>query len=158
MRHEAEAERATEAMTAEAQRQIGLQYDTGSAQDLKTLGMIAASIAGAAFIASAEHQWRSVLGVPVWVVPLLLLVLAEGLFVMSIWQEAFQRGPDVPDLYRTFSGTMIEMKARILRELVEAIEHNRALLPPKQRWYAAGMWSLFLSVITAALALLAGVR
>jgi hypothetical protein len=91
---------------------------------------------------------------------LVLLVGAEAAFLMSIWQQPFQRGPDLPDLYRTGAAglTMIELKGQVLRELVEAIEHNRDLLPPKHRWYAGGMWSLFLAVVTLALALVAGVR
>jgi len=48
LRHGDEVERATDALTAEAQRQIVLQYETADAQDIKTLGMVAASIATAA--------------------------------------------------------------------------------------------------------------
>ncbi len=148
LRHQDEVERATDLLIAEAQRQIGLQYETADAQDIKTLGMIAAAIAGAAFVASAQHHWREV-----WGGPIVLVVLAIGALVWSLWQESFQRGPQVPLLYRTFSGTMIEAKGRILRELVEAIEHNRDLLPPKARRYAAGCWLLAFAVATAAIAI-----
>ncbi len=150
--HEGEVERATDALTAEAGRQITLQYESADAQDLKTLGMMAASIAGAAFVANAEHQWRSLWAVPSWILPLLLLAVAVGAFVMSLWHQPFQRGPSVPLLYRTFSGTMMEAKGRVLRELVEALEHNRALLRPKARWYKAGCWLLAAAVVAAAVA------
>jgi hypothetical protein len=153
LQHGAEVERATDLLIGEAQRQIGLQYETADAQDLKTIGMIAAAIAGAAFVASAQHHWRLVLGIPVWALPLLLLVLAIGALVMSLWQQTFQRGPQVPRLYRSFSGTMMEAKGQILRELVEAIEHNRDLLPPKARRYAMGCWLLALAVVAAAVAI-----
>src|SRR5207245_149696 len=115
-----EVERATDTLITEAQRQIVLQYESADAQDIKTLGMIAAAIASAAFVASAQHGWRSFWGVPIWTVPVLLLGLSISAFVMSLWHQRFQRGPRVPLLYRTFSGTMMEAKGRILRELVEA--------------------------------------
>ena len=153
LRHQDEVERATDLLIAEAQRQIGLQYETADGQDIKTIGMIAAAIAGAAFVASAHHEWRAVAGIPVWVVPLLLLVLAIAALTLSLWQQSFQRGPQVPLLYRNFSGTMIEAKGQILRELVEAIEHNRDLLPPKARRYAIGCWLLAFSVAAAAVAI-----
>ena len=152
LRHGSEVERATDTMIAEAQRQIGLQYETADAQDIKTLGMVAASIAAAAFVANAQHHWRAVLSIPVWVVPLTFLAASIIAFLMSLWQQRFQRGPNVPRMYRTFGGTMIEMKGQLLRELVEAIEHNRALLPPKSRWYAGGCWGLLLSAASAVIA------
>jgi hypothetical protein len=77
LRHGEEVEQATDALMAEAQRQIVLQYETTDAQDIKTLGMVAASIATAAFVASSGHDWRSLWGVPVWIVPLLLEVVVE---------------------------------------------------------------------------------
>ncbi len=153
LRHGEEVERATDALTAEAQRQIVLQYETADAQDIKTLGMIAASIAAAAFVASAQHDWRSLWGVPLWIVPLLLETIASGAFVLSLWHQSFQRGPRVPYIYREFSGTMMEAKGLILRELVEALEHNRALLPAKARRYAAGCWLLAGAAVTTAIAL-----
>jgi hypothetical protein len=153
LRHGDEVERATDALTGEAQRQIVLQYETADAQDIKTLGMVAASIAAAAFVASAEHAWRAFYGVPVWSVPLLFEALAIGAFVFSLWHQPFQRGPRVPYLYRQFSGTMMEAKGLILRELVEALEHNHALLPAKARRYAAGCWLLAGAAVTTAIAL-----
>ncbi len=154
LRHGDEVERATDSLTAEAQRQIDLQYETADAQDIKTLGMVAASIAAAAFVASAEHDWGSHWGVPLWVVPLLLEALAIAAFILSLWHQSFQRGPRVPYLYREFSGTMMEAKGLILRELVEALEHNRALLPAKARRYAAGCWLLAGAAVTTAIALI----
>jgi len=153
LRHGDEVERATDTLTAEAQRQIVLQYETADAQDIKTLGMVAASIATAAFVASTQHGWRAFYGVPVWSVPLLLEALAIAALVFSLWHQPFQRGPRVPYLYRQFSGTMMEAKGLILRELVEALEHNRALLPAKARRYAAGCWLLAGSAVTTAIAL-----
>src|SRR5438105_258361 len=76
LRRADEMERATDALIAEAGRQVGLQYQSADAHDLKTLGMMAGAIATAAFVASAQTEWRTVVGVPVWTLPLLLLVLS----------------------------------------------------------------------------------
>jgi hypothetical protein len=152
-----EVERATNALIAEAGRQINLQYQSSDAQDVKTFGMIASAIAGAAFVASTAHQWRSLFGIPIWTVPLILLVVGVGLLFISVWHRTFRRGPRVPELYRTFNGTMMEAKGQLLRELVEAIEHNHELLKPKGRWYKAGCWVLFLAVISTALAIIASI-
>jgi hypothetical protein len=149
-----ERERATDALTAEAQRQIALQYETADAQDIKTLGIVAASIATGAFVASSWHNWLSVEGVPVWIVPLLFEGLAIGAFVLSLWQKKFRRGARVPWLYRHYGGTMIETKGLILRELVAAIEHNRALLRPKALRYAVGCWLLAGAAVTTGIALI----
>lgn len=149
-----EQERATDALTSEAQRQIALQYETADAQDVKTLGIVAASIAAGAFVASSEHNWRSVWGVPVWIVPLLFEGLAVGAFVLSLWQKKFRRGARVPWLYRRYGGTMIETKGLILRELVAAIEHNHALLRPKAWRYAVGCWLVAGAAVTTAIALI----
>lgn len=154
LQHGAEVERATDALTAEAGRKINLQYETADGRDVKTLGMIAASIAAAAFVASAQHDWKSLLGIPTWGLPLVFLGIYVVCFVMSLWTQPFQRGPRVPKMYREAGLTMIEVKGQILRELVEALEHNRRLLGPKGRWYAAGAWSLFVSVVSTAIVLL----
>ncbi len=155
VQHIAEVERATDALTAEAGRQINLQYETADGRDFKTLGMMAASIAGAAFVANAQHAWKSLWSVPIWALPVLLLGFSIGSFVMSLWTQPFQRGPRVPTMYRGASGlTMIEVKGQILQELVAALEHNRNLLRPKNRWYAVGSWSLFLAVVTTAIVLI----
>lgn len=148
-----EAERATDALTAEAQRQIALQYETADAQDVKTLGLLAVSIAAGAFVASAQHGWRSLWGVPVWTAPLAFEVLGIAAFMASLTQKKFRRGVRVPWLYRQYSGTLLETKGLMLRELVAAIEHNRTLLRPKAVRYAIGVWLLTAASLTAVIAL-----
>jgi hypothetical protein len=154
LQHGDEVERATDALTAEAQRQVLLQYESADAQDIKTIGMIAAAIASAAFVASTEHDWRSFWGVPIWTVPMLLLGLSIGAFLMSLWHQRFQRGPNVPVLYRTFSGTMMEAKGRVLRELIEALEHNKSLLRPKAHRYSVACWLLAGASVATAIAMI----
>src|ERR1700682_2279326 len=151
VQHGGEVERSTDALTTEAQRQIGLQYDTADGQDIKTLGMVAAAVAGVAIVSSTQHSWSSW-----WAVPLLFLLAVIACFLKSLDQRRFERGPSVPDLYRNFSGTLLEVKGLILQELVRALEHNKALLPPKTRWYARGCWALVLAGWSTVLVLLFG--
>jgi hypothetical protein len=145
-----EIERGVDALTVEAQRQIGLQYDTGSAQDVKTIGMIAAAAAGAALVFPAIHQasgW--------WAIPLVLLAAGIYCLLKSVVHRAFERGPQVPDLYQTYGGTLMEAKQAILQELVRSIEHNQPLLHHKTRWFMRGLVCLAFAVYTTALVLIA---
>jgi hypothetical protein len=135
-----EVERATDAITVEAQRQIDLQYQTADGQDVKTMGMVAAAVAAAALISATQHDWS-----PRWTIPLLILIGAIACFVKSLWQRDFERGPRLPAFYRTFRGTMLAAKGDILSELIRALEHNEAQLTPKAWWYAVGCWGLALS-------------
>ncbi len=137
IQHGGEVERATDVLTTEAQRQINLQYETADAHDVKTMGMVAAAVAVAAFLATTRHDWSLW-----WGVPLLVFMFGIACFLMSLWQRKFERGPNVEDLYRHFNGTMMEAKGAILQELVVALGHNEAQLAPKARWYAAGCWGL----------------
>lgn len=148
--HGAEVERGIDALTAEAQRQISLQYWTADAQDVKTFGMIAAAAAGAALVFPAIHEPSAF-----WAVPLLLLAAGIYCLVKSLLHQAFERGPQVPDLYRTFSGNLIEAKQSILQELVRSVEHNSPLLVYKVRWYKRGLLCLALAIYAAALVLIA---
>ena len=133
-------------LTTEAQRQIGLQYDTGSAQDVKTIGIIAAASAGAALFIPAEHQVSAL-----WALPLLVLAASAYCLVRSLLHRAFERGPQVPDLYRHFEGTLIEAKETILQELVRALEHNQPLLRYKVHWYRWGLLFVALAIVATAL-------
>lgn len=150
VQHGGEVERGIDALTIEAQRQIGLQYDTGSAQDVKTIGIIAAASAGAALVFAAVHQSSGL-----WAVPLVLLAAGIYCLLKSLVHRAFERGPQVPDLYQTFSGTLIEAKQAILQELVRSLEHNLPLLHLKARWYRRGLLCLALATYTTALVLIA---
>ena len=141
----AEVERGIDALTVEAQRQISLQYDTGSAQDVKTIGMIAAAAAALALVFPALHQPSGL-----WAIPLLLLTAATYCLVRSLLHRDFERGPQVPDLYRTFSGTVVEAKQAILQELVRSIDHNTPLLHYKARWFVRGLVFLALAIISTA--------
>ena len=78
-------------------------------------------------------------------------------FLLALWQRKFERGPKVEDLYRNFSGTMMEVKGAILQELVVALDHNEAQLGPEARWYTAGCWCLALAGASAAVLLVRGV-
>jgi hypothetical protein len=147
--HGGEIDRGIEALTTEAQRQIGLQYDTGSAQDVKTIGMIAAAAAGAALFIPTQHQLSGL-----WVIPLFLLAVGIYCFVESLLGRDFERGPQVPDLYRNFGGTVIEAKESILQELVRAIEHNEPLLLQKTRWFKRGLMWLAFAIYATALVLI----
>ena len=137
LQHGAEIERCIDSLTAEAQRQIGLQYETADANDVKTIGTVAGAVAAVALISATQTEWS-----PKWLVPLLFLVAGVACFLKSLWQRPFERGPRVPDLYRSYTGTLVEAKSAILQELVRALEHNDAQLPSKARWYAAGCWCL----------------
>jgi hypothetical protein len=141
---DAEIERGIDALTTEAQRQIVLQYDTGSVQDVKTLGITAAAAAGAALFIPTQHEPSA------WVIPLLLLAAAIYCLLKSLLHREFERGPQVPDLYRTFSGSVVEAKESILQELVRAIEHNQPLLRYKSGWFNRGL--LFLAFVIYATA------
>ena len=148
--HAADVERGVDALTVEAQRQINLQYDTGSAQDVKTIGMIAAAAAALALVFPALHQPSGL-----WAIPLLLLAAATYCLVRSLLHRDFERGPQVPDLYRTYSGTVIEAKQAILQELVRSIDHNTPLLHYKARWFMRGLVCLALAIISTAAVLIA---
>ena len=148
--HGAEVERGIDSLTAEAQRQIVLQYDTGSAQDVKTIGVIAAAAAGVALAFPAidvPSAW--------WAIPLVLGAAGIYCLLKSLIHRDFERGPQVPDLYQTFSGTLIEAKETILQELVHAIEHNQPLLHHKTRWFMRGLLFLALAIIATAIVLVA---
>jgi len=146
----AEIERGIDSLTVEAQRQIGLQYDTGSAQDVKTIGMIAAAAAGTALVIPAIRQPSAL-----WVIPLLLFAAGTYCFLKSLLHRDFERGPQVPDLYRNFSGTLIQAKETILQELVQAIEHNQPLLHHKTRWFGRGLLCLAFAIDATAVVLVA---
>jgi hypothetical protein len=145
VQHGGEVERGIDALTAEAQRQISLQYDTGSAQDVKTIGMVAAAAAALALVFPALHQPSGL-----WAIPLLLLAASTYCLVRSLLHRDFERGPQVPDLYRTYSGTVIEAKQAILQELVRSIDHNTPLLHYKARWFMRGLVCLALAIISTA--------
>jgi hypothetical protein len=149
VQHGGEVERGIDALTTEAQRQIGLQYDTGSAQDVKTIGLIAAAAAGAALVLPELHEPSAL-----WTVPLVLLAAGIYCLLKSVVHRDFERGPQVPDLYETYSGTLIEAKQAILQELVRSIEHNQPLLQHKTRWFTRGLLCLAFAIYATAVILI----
>ena len=138
---ERQQERSVDMIISEAQRQIGLQYSTGADRDVKTLGLAAGSIAVAvAFpaLGVAVQGWKWD-----WLAPLPLFLVAMACYVKSLWDEEFERGPDLKKFYATFSGTLLEAKTAFLSDLFGAMDHNESLLPAKIFWYRAGSWFLF---------------
>jgi hypothetical protein len=111
--------------------------------------MIAAAAAGAALVFPTVHEpsgW--------WAIPLVILAAGTYCLLKSLVHRDFERGPQVPDLYRTYSGTLMEAKQAILQELVHSIEHNQPLLHHKSRWFMRGLLCLAVATITSAVVLI----
>src|SRR5581483_9294045 len=66
LQHGAEIERATDAMIAEAGRQIELQFESEDGRDIKTIGMMTVSLAAGAFVATGHPVWDSLYGLPLY--------------------------------------------------------------------------------------------
>lgn len=149
LQHGAEIERATDAMIAEAGRQIELQFESEDGRDIKTIGMMTVSLAAGAFVATGHPVWDSLYGLPLYLPPLLTLVLSLGAFVMALRTRRYMKGTAMPALYwKTGQAfTMIELKGFILAEMIKAIETNEKRRPGKSVWYTAGCYLLIVTFV-----------
>jgi hypothetical protein len=144
LQNEGEKERGVDLLLSEGQRQVGLQYSTGDAQDFKTFGWVAGAVAGAALLATT-NKWEAA-----WLVPLGWFLAAILCYGKAIWEREYERGTELEAFYKSFSGTLLEAKTAILTSLLQAIRHNDDLLPDKRWWYGAGNVLLVAAAIGAA--------
>jgi hypothetical protein len=134
-------------ITERAEAKIAFQSQDIDSHDTKTLAFIALNLAGSAVLVGARDSLQ-----PWWWIPLLGAGISTALFAWTLWPRLFDFGPNLDQFYKQWGGsTELDFHRQMMGEYLNAVDHNRAILPSKEKAFNLGVVVLVLTIIVGAI-------
>jgi hypothetical protein len=132
-----------------AGNQLDQQLESSDSHDAKALGLLAVDVGAVAGAIAVSPSWT-----PCWIVPIVLAVISALGFLETVRSRQYNFGPDLREFYeRHGAGPLGDAQRFMLAQLLEAIDFNNGLLPPKARAFVVGLVALLLEVASGGVVL-----
>ena len=143
----------TELLITQAQWELSVQIQAGLSRGTQTLAFMTADLALVAILATLQASLGRA-----WWVPCLFLGVSAVCFASSAGAFRYQAGPELRAAFQIMQDAEpLEANARILAELLSAVEHNRTAPSGKKR-RQGGFLFLILGVLAVLGIALGGVH